>query len=229
MIKLERLGTEYGGWVIPEDLGLSSDSIIYSAGAGEDISFDLLLQSKTNCNIFLIDPTPRSKVHYNEIVNFYRTNQWNFSGDIQPDYQNIISRFKPNLDKIIFLEFGLWSSKDILKFFKHDNPVYVSQTLVPNMFGDGYDEVNVDSVKNIMIKNNHNIDLLKMDIEGAEIAVLNQMLDDEIYPKYLCVEFDLYLKGVDKNNKTNKIVQRLSSLGYEILFNHELNVTFLKK
>ena len=34
--------------------------------------------------------------------------------------------------------------------------------------------------------NHSKIDLLKLDIEGSEIDVLNQMLDDEIYPKYLC-------------------------------------------
>ena len=55
-----------------------------------------------------------------------------------------------------------------------------------NMFGKDYDEVNVDSIKNIMTDLNHNnIDLLKLDIEGSEIDVLNQMLDDNIYPTYL--------------------------------------------
>ena len=46
------------------------------------------------------------------------------------------------------------------------------------------------------------IDLLKLDIEGAEVAVLTQMLDNKIYPKYLCIEFDLYLKKKDTNNVT---------------------------
>lgn len=63
------------------------------------------------------------------------------------------------------------------------------------MFGSNYDIVNVDTIKNIMVENNHNkIDLLKLDIEGAENIVLEQMLKDNIYPKYLCIEFDLLLK-----------------------------------
>jgi hypothetical protein len=37
--KLLRLGTTYGGWIIPVDAGLTADSICYCAGAGEDISF----------------------------------------------------------------------------------------------------------------------------------------------------------------------------------------------
>jgi len=46
------------------------------------------------------------------------------------------------------------------------------------------------------------IDLLKLDIEGAEIETVNQMLDDKIYPTYILIEFDLLLKNKDDNNDT---------------------------
>ena len=46
------------------------------------------------------------------------------------------------------------------------------------------------------------IDLLKLDIEGAEIETVNQMLDDKIYPNYILIEFDLLLKNKDDNNDT---------------------------
>jgi hypothetical protein len=36
-----RLGTNYGGWIIPKDNNLTQKSIVYSAGVGEDISFDI--------------------------------------------------------------------------------------------------------------------------------------------------------------------------------------------
>ena len=38
-----KLGTNYGGWYIPKDIKLDKESIIYSGGVGEDISFDLVL------------------------------------------------------------------------------------------------------------------------------------------------------------------------------------------
>lgn len=41
----KRLGTIYGGWELPSDLSLNHESVIYSVGVGEDISFDILLQS----------------------------------------------------------------------------------------------------------------------------------------------------------------------------------------
>jgi len=39
-IETQRHGSAYGGWhVVPE--GITSDSVVYSFGVGEDISFDL--------------------------------------------------------------------------------------------------------------------------------------------------------------------------------------------
>ena len=37
---LKRIGTNYDGWTIPENI-LNEDSIIYCIGIGEDISFDI--------------------------------------------------------------------------------------------------------------------------------------------------------------------------------------------
>ena len=95
------------------------------------------------------------------------------------------------------------------------------------MFGNNYDEVDVDTLKNIMEKNNHkNIDILKLDIEGAELNVLDNMIDENIFPKYICVEFDLYLKGKDKENKTQKVIDKLKSCNYKIIAMKRGNVTF---
>ena len=95
------------------------------------------------------------------------------------------------------------------------------------MFSNDYDEVEVDSIQNIMKTYNHNkIDLLKLDIEGSEIDVLNQMLDDEIYPTYLCIEFDLLLKNKDHDHLTQKLLKRLQENNYKILENKNLNITF---
>jgi hypothetical protein len=65
--KLVRLGTTYGGWIIPVDAGLTADSICYSAGAGEDISFDCALVERFHCQVRVIDPTPRVIQHFNNL------------------------------------------------------------------------------------------------------------------------------------------------------------------
>ena len=91
------------------------------------------------------------------------------------------------------------------------------------------DNTSFTDLKNIMQKLNHtHIDLLKLDIEGAEINVLNQMLNDNIFPKYLCIEFDLFLKKKDKNNDTRKLINRLLQNNYIILINDNMNITFTR-
>ena len=224
---METLGTNYGGWSIPINAKLDSNSIVYSGGVGEDISFDLKLQDKYKCKIFLIDPTKRAIKHYEEVKEMFKTKTIALSGNIQNDYLKNIIGLNPNFENFNYINKGLYREKTKLKFYKQTNPDYVSQSLVSNMFGNEYDEVEVDSIKNIMKEHNHTkIDLLKLDIEGSEIDVLNQMLDDEIYPTYLCIEFDLLLKNKDPNKLTEKIAKRLQSNNYKILENKNLNMTF---
>jgi hypothetical protein len=43
---MKRFGTYYGGWNLPTNINLTEQSVIYSAGVGEDISFDILLQEQ---------------------------------------------------------------------------------------------------------------------------------------------------------------------------------------
>lgn len=224
---MEKYGTEYGGWFIPNDIRLNEESIVYSAGVGEDISFDLLLNDKYNCNIYLIDPTEKAKKHYKEVINYYK-NKHPFTGNIQKDYYEKIQNLKPNLDKLYYLDIGLWNRPDTLKFYKQYNENYVSQSLIEGMFSSNYDIVMVDTVKNIMDKYNHEyIDLLKLDIEGAEINVLEKMFNDNIFPKYLCIEFDLLLKNKDYDGLTERLIQKIiNDYNYKLLTDDNLNITF---
>ena len=129
------------------------------------------------------------------------------------------------------MNIGLWDKKEELKFYRQCNENYVSQSLVENMFGQNYDIVPVDSIKNIMYQQGHShIDLLKLDIEGAEIETVNQMLDDTIYPTYVLIEFDLLLKNKDPGNTTKQLVERMITReGYKMLKNDNLNITFFRE
>lgn len=226
---MEKLGTNYGGWYVPSLMKLNENSVVYSGGVGEDISFDLLLQNKYKCTIILIDPTSKAIKHFNEVNQYYKNRQL-FTGGIQKDYYECIQSLHPNLDKLKYINIGLWNKKDELKFYKQNNENYVSQSLVENMFGRNYDIVPVTSIKNIMIQEKHtHIDLLKLDIEGAEIETMNQMLDDKIYPTYVLIEFDLLLKNKDDGNTTKLLIERMiTKEGYKILKNDDLNITFVK-
>ena len=226
---MERLGTNYGGWYVPKNMELNENSIIYSGGVGEDISFDIKIQEKYKCNIFLIDPTEKALIHFNEVKEYYKNGR-QFLGNIQKDYIQSIQNNKPDFSKFYYFNIGLWNCHDKLKFYKQNNKNYVSQSLIENMFTQEYDEVNVTTIKALMEEKKHKtIDLLKLDIEGAEIEVIQQMLDDKIFPKYILIEFDLFLKKKDPGNKkTNDLISRLLSLNYIILINDNYNITFYR-
>jgi hypothetical protein len=147
-----KLGTKYGGWIIPENNNLNENSIIYSGGVGQDISFDIKLQSKYGSNIYLIDPTNKSIKHFEEIKKYFNDKRFKFTDGIQKDYYKEIENKNPNFDKIYYINKGLWNKKDELKFYKQSNDNYVSQSLIDGMFGSNYDIVEVDSIKNIMLK-----------------------------------------------------------------------------
>jgi len=225
--QMEKLGTKYGGWYVPEDMDLDNRSVIYSGGVGEDISFDLLLADKYGCGVVLIDPTAKAVRHFDEVQAWYQDHV-PFTGGIQEDYCACIEAvLQPKFDMFEYLPIGLWDKKDTLKFYKQTNDSFVSQSLLPGMFGQKYDTVPVDSIKGVMERRNDtHIDLLKLDIEGAEIEAVNQMLDDGILPRYVLIEFDLLLKKKDPDRRTRKLVCRMLQMGYDVLKDDNLNITF---
>ena len=132
---MERLGTIYGGWYVPVNMNLNKNSIIYSGGVGEDMSFDILLQCKYKCNIMLIDPTQKAIKHYYEIQEYYKNKDKNsITGNIQPDYFKKIENKMPNFNKFSYISYGLWDESTELKFYRQENNSYVSQSIIDGMF-----------------------------------------------------------------------------------------------
>ena len=100
--------------------------------------------------------------------------------------------------------YGLYTENKNMKFYKPTNINYVSHSLVHGMKSDNYINVNVKKLSTIMSELNHNnIDLLKIDIEGCEYDVIEQMINENIFPKYLSVDFDLGWSGERIRNKQN--------------------------
>ena len=61
---IEHYGTYYGGYDIVNKTQIKN---VISCGLGEDATFDIEMLNKFDCKIFVIDPTPRSIIHYKEI------------------------------------------------------------------------------------------------------------------------------------------------------------------
>jgi hypothetical protein len=232
---MPKLGTGYGGWWVPQDASLGRDSFVVSAGVGEDISFDVALQTAAGCRILLLDPTERAARHVEEVRAWYEAAEGSkpaFTGSVQPDYEPWLKSSSPDWGRIEFKPVGLWSERATMKFYKQDNPLYVSQSLVPGLFsGKEYTLAQVDCLSRILPAGQR-IDLLKLDIEGAEMPVLDLLLHEAqmgltTLPRLLCVEFDAFLKGKDPGGqRTGLMMHRLAAAGYKAVHEDNWNVTF---
>ena len=58
---------------------------------------------------------------------------------------------------------------------------------------------------------------MKMDIEGAEYNVINNLIETSVRPKQILVEFHHRFEGVELY-KTKNAVQKLRSIGYRLFF-----------
>lgn len=199
-----KLGTDYGGWYIPENV-LNEKSICYCVGCGEDITFDLELIKKYNCTVVGIDPTPRAITHVNENTK--------------------------EIENYIFEPVGLWDEKTTLKFYEPKNKEHVSHSFLNLQKTEEYIEVEVDTLLNIMNKYNHNkLDLIKIDIEGSEYRVLNYILENNIDIDTICVEFDEMHNPFDYSfkDRIEKYITLLTNNKYKLLKQDRANFTFMK-
>lgn len=180
-----------GNYYLSKKHTLSNDSVVYSIGVLNDTNFDQILSDKYGCNIYMFDPSVISTEHVKETNN----------------------------SKFIFRQVAVWVEKTIMKF---SSPLYGGS---PSMFlkhrGKVFDS-ECEPLNSLMSDNNHiHIDVLKMDIEGAAPAILNNILDDKIYPNQIIAEFERpntadVEEFFDFYQTMKKLIQRLKSVGYEM-------------
>ncbi|MBK3518561.1 FkbM family methyltransferase [Carboxylicivirga marina] len=204
-IESDWLGSKNGGFFVHTNL-LKSDSIVYSFGIGEDISFDQQLMNQCKCTVHGFDPTPRS-------IDWVRKNV--------------------NSEQFIFEPLGISHESGNIDFFLPKNNAHVSGSLSSNSITDEQQKISVpvktlaDIVKD---KQHQHIDLLKMDIEGAEYDVIPNILASGIEIKQVLVEFHhrLYPNG---NNKTKNAIEQMKAHGYEVFAISDLTeeISFIKK
>jgi FkbM family methyltransferase len=194
---LVRFGSASGGWFVPEDL-LGSQSVCYLVGVGEDITFDLALIDRFKCSVHAFDPTPRASEH--------------------------VKREAEGLSRFAFYPYGLWHSDSRLKFYAPSNPEHVSHSVVNLQKTTDYFEAEVRSLESIMRSLGHSrVDLLKIDIEGAEYAVLTDVLDKKLPVRVICVEFDQPAPLL----RTIRMVKQLARGGYALVKIDGWNFTFI--
>lgn len=218
------LGTEYGGWSFVDEECLHGSTII-SAGLGEDASFDVEFASKYNAKVIIIDPTPRSIKHFNEIRgSFGNPSSESYSDDGKLkvnsyDLSNI------NENNLILIDKALWNESKTLRFYEPNNPQHVSHSIVnyQNNYSTDTNFIDVQAVTLGSLLDDINLKpskiyLMKLDIEGAEIEVLKQFLSAGIFPRQILVEFDeLNIPSPKNFNRITEIDKVLKYNNYMML------------
>ncbi len=224
-----RLGTSYGGWsfVPGEDL---NNAKVLSCGAGEDISFDLALQKRFGCDITIVDPTPKAIAHFEGVLASYKAG-------MRASIHNSDALFYDldgvDFSKIRFVAKAVWSRRSNVRFWKPFDPADPSHSITNFQRTSSFITVEADTIGGIAASLGLNLDevaMLKLDIEGAEYAVIDWMCANRFLPRQFLVEFDeIHFPNRDTARKIRTAMCQLQDAGYELVwFGDEANCSFLK-
>jgi len=178
--------THYGGYVVPDGV-LTTRSVCYLVGVGEDITFDLSLIARYGVTVHAFDPVPRAAA--------------------------FAARAAAHEPRFVFHPFAVWARDEELTFHEPVRPGYVSQSAVdlhgrpPSFTAQGR------SLPSLMSELGHDrLDLLKVSAEGAEFAILDDLLTGAIRPGVVCSEFS---QPTDLD-EVLRIAGRFAAAGYRL-------------
>jgi FkbM family methyltransferase len=181
---------------------MCENSIVYSAGAGGDISFEKELINRFGCHVILLDPSPTGVATMNRIEN--------------------------QVPKLLFEPVGLAALDGTYLFEEPENPQEGSYRIrgVPGADGNGFPCL---SLPTLMHKYGHDhVDLLKIDIEGAEYGVLKQICAQKLPVRQICVEFHHSLVPGIRRRQTIGTIVKLLRCGYKLIHRKDWDHTFVK-
>jgi FkbM family methyltransferase len=184
------LGSDYGGWSVATT-GLGPESVVYSFGVGEDISFDIHLIKAFGMHVNAFDPTPRSAIYVAS--------------------QSVPAEF-------VFHPYGLADQDGTMTFYEPRNRRHVSHSTLSHGEVDESraHQWHVRRLGSIMKELGHQtIDVLKMDIEGGEYAVIDDLCQSSIRPTQILVEFHHHFRSITRRQSLTAI-RALQEVGYRV-------------
>ncbi len=189
----DRRVVESDGWTfIPELLG--NNSVVYSLGVGDSIDLDLDLIHRYGLTVHAFDPTPYSE-------------EWVATLDLPANF--------------VFHPWAAAGEDGSLRLYRRVNRRGRKSAVMWTADGDAGDDADfIDvpayTIRTMMQKLGHErIDVLKMDVEGAEYAILDGLADVNALPTQLLVEYHHRFPGIGKE-RTAASIESLRTLGYRI-------------
>jgi FkbM family methyltransferase len=170
-----KVGSSYGGWFVPLS-DVRPEWVVYSVGAGTDVTFDVGLISRSGCEVQVFDPTPAAIEHVGQL----------------------------NEPRLHVHPWALWTRDEDIAMY------------LPRAGSGSLSAVNLQrtanavrlpgrSLRSIMVELGHNrVDLLKVDIEGAEYDVVTpelmvdagvRVLAIDVHPNVPARRAILFLRG----------------------------------
>lgn len=180
----------HGGWALVPPAG-SGIGVAYSLGVGEDAVFDTALIERFGLEVHAFDPTPRAVA-------------W-VAGQALP------SAFR-------FHAVGVAGYDGEAEFVASSDPDNPSFRLLEHAgVGTGSTRCAVRRITTLARQLGHSrIDILKIDIEGAEYAVLDDLLASELVVDQLLIEFHHRFRSIGRA-ATARAVRNLRRAGYRVV------------
>lgn len=196
----KKIGSDYGGWWVSTDNIQDRELMVFSFGLGEDISFDITMMKKYSCKVYGFDPTPKS-IKYVESMNLD--------------------------DKFSLYQYALSDMNGTLTFNLPENEEHVSGSL-ENISSNQKIEVVCKNIKTICDELQiSEIDILKMDIEGSEYRVIEDMVNSKIFPKQILIEYHHFFDTFS-SQETKQSIKLLLNNGYDLFHIDGYNYSFVR-
>ena len=215
--ELVKFGSDYGGWLVPRNCVATAElsgGLLISAGIGFDVTFDISLYER-NFSIIAIDPGVES-------CRFAR-------------------KELPDRVKVKIINKALWKFSGLNSFFQLNNGGNLVYKL--NKGSSSKSQVLLDCItldeiiSDDFIKVHKNNLILKLDIEGAEIDLIDSVLALNIDFQFIAMELDSLalmpflslIKRISTILLIRKKLKQMKSRGYSLIKNDNFNFYWINK
>lgn len=187
-LRTQTPGNAHADWTFLPEL-LNRERVVYSFGVGRDISFDPGLIDEYQLELSAFDPTPDpvSRVSGQKLPEKFHCSPAGIA-----DFDGTTQSFSPERGGSHPFMGGVCKTAPI--------------------------DVRVQTLRTFMKNLGHTrVDLRKMDIEGAEFPVLEDLLGEEVPVKQLLAAFHHRFQGIGIR-KTQEMIGRLRAYGYRVFY-----------
>ena len=227
--RVTRLGSQHG-WAFIERDYLDS-SILISVGLGEDASFDIDFMNMYKAKVYVVDPTPRSINHFQEIVSKFGNRKIceYVLGWRQPIESYELLNVSNN--NLVLVPKALWITSGIIKLYSPKNPNHNDFSITNLQKTLETIDVPCITLRDLLSEYKisfGSVGILKLDIEGAATEVLTNIIREGFRPKQILVEFEeIFVVSIRNWRKLRMITNFLDDSGYLLVHSdHVANFTY---